>query len=584
MPTNINFNKTLGIASKATNIVLPSGNTGSEMIFTITTTTANETFQLGGNTGGGITYNYDIDWGDGTPIENVTTNAKIHTYVTPGVHEIKLTGEIYIKSNTDASKWTEFKQWGSNVIIYGVREMFNNCQNMTYSATDAPNLSQMTNITYGVFYWMFRNCYSITSLDLTNWDVSTVTGQATGCFQSMINLRYINISGWDMRNVTSHNTFMRSIGENSAGIGVDIVADDILFNANSTNWYQMFLQAKINSISVRNWRLGATSASVVQMWRDVGNSTGYTDKFNLDLSSWTNTSTLGGLNMDSWCSSAKGMKTIDLTGWDLSNCTSFNSWFINCSWLREIRGLDTLSLDSCTRLTSTFSGCRRLSFNNSNFSNTFLPNATCTSTAQTFYNCGDVLTGADLSVVPNTANWNMSAVTSVLNMFRDNIYRAGEVFTFNWNAPLLTSLYLAFYNTKGIAEINFSGATLPALGNLTQMAQNCSQLERIIFGANCDFSGVSAMNNVANGCGILRRLQFDSAVDFSSVTSMSSIANSTSVLQVSDYDLVLNRMAATNTNAVTMSFHNTNYTIAVSGAARSTLIGNGCTITDAGGI
>ena len=92
------------------------------------------------------------------------------------------------------------------------------------------------------------------------------------------------------------------------------------------------------------------------------------------------------------------------------------------------------------------------------------------------------------------------------------------------------------------------------------------------------------MANIAPGCGLLNRLQFDSAVDFSSVTTMSGIASTTSVLQVSDYDLVLNRMAATNTNAVTMSFNNTNYTIAVSGAARSTLVGNGCTITDAGGI
>ena len=583
MPTNINFDKKLGFIN-GTSISLPSETAGPEMIFTITTTTANETFQLGGTTGGNIVYDYDIDWGDGTPIENVTTNAKIHTYVTPGIHEIKLTGEIYIRSNADRLKWTEFKQWGSDVIIYGIREMFYNCQNMTYSATDAPNLSQMTNTTYGVFYWMFRNCYSITSLDLTNWDVSTVTGQATACFQGMIGLRDINISGWDMRNVTSHNTFMRSIGENSAGIGVDIVADDVLFNANSTNWYQMFYQAKINSISVKNWRLGSTFANIGQMWRDVGNATGYVGKFDLDLSSWTNTSTLSGNSMDNWALNSKGIKTIDLTGWDLSNGASFNSWFSNCTYLEEIKGLDTLSLDSCTRLSSAFSACRRLSFNNSNFSNTFLPNATCTNFSQVFYNCGDVLTGADLSVVPNTTNWNMSVATSVVNMFRDNVYKAGEVFTFNWNAPLLTRLFLVFYNTKGIAEINFSGATLTALTDLRQMAQNCTQLERIIFGANCDFSGAIQMNNIATGCGILNRLQFDSAVDFSSVTTMSSIASNTTVLQVSDYDLILNRMAATNTNAVTMSFNNTNYTIAVSGAARSTLISNGCTITDAGGI
>ena len=165
MPTNINFNKTLGIASKGASIVLPSETAGPEMIFTITTPSDAFTFDLRSVAGFN---NYDIDWGDGSAIETGVTDAiKSHTYGTAGLYEIKITGQIYLRQTnaTDANCYTEFKQWGTATTITGVREFFFLCQNMIYTATDAPNfdLSIVGGNVYDGPYRLFSTCRSITS-------------------------------------------------------------------------------------------------------------------------------------------------------------------------------------------------------------------------------------------------------------------------------------------------------------------------------------------------------------------------------------------------------------------------------------
>ncbi len=124
--------------------------------------------------------NYDIDWGDGSAIETGVTDAiKSHTYGTAGLYEIKITGQVYLRqtSSIDADCYTEFKQWGTATTITGVREFFFLCQNMTYTATDAPNFDfSGTSATYHGPFRLFANCGAITSLDLSNWDISNVTG------------------------------------------------------------------------------------------------------------------------------------------------------------------------------------------------------------------------------------------------------------------------------------------------------------------------------------------------------------------------------------------------------------------------
>ena len=261
MPTSINFNKKLGI-SKGTSIVLPSDTAGPEMIFTITTPSDNFTFDLRSVANFS---NYDIDWGDGSAIETGVTDAiKSHTYGTAGLYEIKITGQIYLRQTavTDADCYTEFKQWGTATTITGVREFFYLCQNMTYTATDAPNfdLSIVAGNVYDGPYRLFSVCRSITSLDLSNWDTSQWSGATSQqVFATMTHLTNLNITGWDVSNLENGASWFSGSGNSSTGIS--IIAPNLDWSS-CTTMSQMFYNSNIVSVDINNWTLNPAGTNL----------------------------------------------------------------------------------------------------------------------------------------------------------------------------------------------------------------------------------------------------------------------------------------------------------------------------------
>lgn len=60
-----------------------------------------------------FTYNYTVDWGDTNIDSNVTGNIT-HTYTTPGIYTITITGTfpaIYFNNDGDRLKITEILSW-----------------------------------------------------------------------------------------------------------------------------------------------------------------------------------------------------------------------------------------------------------------------------------------------------------------------------------------------------------------------------------------------------------------------------------------------------------------------------------------
>lgn len=323
MPTNINFNKTLGVNSAGTSIVLPSETAGPEMIFTITTPSDAFTFDLRSVTGFN---NYDIDWGDGSAIETgVTDSIKSHTYTTAGLYEIKITGQIYIRntSSVDANCYTEFKQWGTATTITGIREFFYLCRNMTYTATDAPNFdfSIAASTAYDGPYRLFSVCNSITSLDLSNWDTSEWSGlTSASAFQNMNNLTSINITGWDVSNLQTGTGWFSGAGNLSTGI--TIIAPNLDWSL-CTQMTQMFYNSNIVSVDINNWTLNPAGTNLQQMFRSIGNNVGAAGGLDIDISGWTNTGSLIGQSGNLFMTQARGISSINMTGWDWSGVTIF---------------------------------------------------------------------------------------------------------------------------------------------------------------------------------------------------------------------------------------------------------------------
>ncbi|MCB0535706.1 MAG: BspA family leucine-rich repeat surface protein, partial [Saprospiraceae bacterium] len=92
----------------------------------------------------GETYNYDVDWNnDGTFDEFGLTGDVTHDFGAAGTYTIRIRGtfpRIYFDSGIDQTKILSIDQWG-DIIWSSMNGAFANCSNLTYNATDAPDLT-----------------------------------------------------------------------------------------------------------------------------------------------------------------------------------------------------------------------------------------------------------------------------------------------------------------------------------------------------------------------------------------------------------------------------------------------------------
>lgn len=156
------------------------------------TTTANESITI--PTKSGETYNYDVDWGDGNTTTGHTGNAT-HTYATAGTYTVTITGtfpHIYFVGTGDKDKIKEVSQWGTNPWT-SMANAFYGCTNLTVTATDAPNLTNVTDMSS-----MFFNATALNQ-DIGHWDTSTFTNMSTTfSYATAFNQ---DISSWDTSKV-----------------------------------------------------------------------------------------------------------------------------------------------------------------------------------------------------------------------------------------------------------------------------------------------------------------------------------------------------------------------------------------------
>ncbi|MGH1387804.1 BspA family leucine-rich repeat surface protein [Kordia sp.] len=150
-------------------------------------------------------YNYQVDWGDGTFSYNQTGNVS-HEYTSTGQYDVKIYGDfprIHFGSSTSANrtKIREVKQWGA-IEWSSMAGAFLECSNLKVTATDIPNLSNVTNTSS-----MFKDCTSLTENDMfNNWDMSNVSNM-NNMFESATNLDQ-NVGNWDITSlVTANNMF-----------------------------------------------------------------------------------------------------------------------------------------------------------------------------------------------------------------------------------------------------------------------------------------------------------------------------------------------------------------------------------------
>ncbi|WP_421764969.1 BspA family leucine-rich repeat surface protein [Ekhidna sp.] len=244
----------------------------SSFITTWQTTSDNESINIPIGLDGEI-YDYTVDWGDGTVESGFTADAN-HTYAIAGTYSVAISGtfpRIFFNSGgagQHIDKIQSVEQWG-DITWTSMNNAFAGCTNLTYNATDAPDLGAVTNITH-----MFLNCSSFNG-DLNNWDVSGVTTM-NGMFLGATSFNG-NISTWNVSQVTD----MADMFNNTPFTG-DLSAWDV---SSLTRMDGMFGGASSFNADISGWNV----SSVQNMERLFDGASSFDQNLrNWDISSVTN--------------------------------------------------------------------------------------------------------------------------------------------------------------------------------------------------------------------------------------------------------------------------------------------------------
>nr|WP_321411038.1 BspA family leucine-rich repeat surface protein [uncultured Allomuricauda sp.] len=272
------------------------------------TTAAEETIYIGATES---EYDFTIDWGDGTveSINAVPDNFAFgHTYAEPGTYSVAIQGQfpainMDVVDAIHAEKLVSIEQWG-NIAWQSFHYAFFECENMTYKANDAPNLSKVTSVN-----GMFRSASSFNG-DISSWNTSSVTDMG-GMFSDASSFNG-DISGWDTSSVTN----MKYMFQGATTFNQDLSDWD---TSSVEGMRSMFYEATTFNQDLSDW-----DTSSVEGMRSMFNGA---TTFNQDLSDWDTSKVTDMRDMFSGATSFNG----DLSGWDTSSVTNMSYMFFGAT-------------------------------------------------------------------------------------------------------------------------------------------------------------------------------------------------------------------------------------------------------------
>lgn len=171
-------------------VVLEGGDTDS-FITTWRTTTTNESITIP------ATGTYDISTSDGQTFTNVSGSQTI-TFPTAGDYDVTISNgitRINFQSNSVSNqKIIDIKQWGTAQWSSFNNAFFNCNDNMTISAIDVPNTSNVSDFRFCFF--QVRNI----NVDVSQWDISNATNLASMLRRTKFNR---SLANWNIVNVSN---------------------------------------------------------------------------------------------------------------------------------------------------------------------------------------------------------------------------------------------------------------------------------------------------------------------------------------------------------------------------------------------
>ncbi len=220
--------------------------------------------------------NYNISWrntgvaadtgnavGNGTDTITFANSGIYKVYISPGagsVSSIAFNNSL----NVDRLKILSIEQWG-DIAWTTFKGAFSGCSNLILNAADAPNLSNVTNMSNAFSY-----CNKFTgNTSMNNWNVSNIdTMEYVFARDSFFNQ---NISNWHVSNVKD----MGHLFEGDLSFNQPLNSWDV---SNVTNMQSMFNEDTSFNQALNNWNVSHVT--------NMGALFGTCLSFNQDISNW----------------------------------------------------------------------------------------------------------------------------------------------------------------------------------------------------------------------------------------------------------------------------------------------------------
>ena len=462
-----------------------------------------------------------------------------------GLIEIDITNWKYIETKSKLNVGSMFGGNSNLTSIKGLENMpshlFNNITKMFYGSSKITTLE-------GLSEWkisdkitaltsMFANCSSLTTLDLSGWDVSKVT-VTTSCFDGCTNLASLNINGWDLSSATTTtsmfnkttslatiemnecpvDTINRIIGllptRTSAGAISTTVPQDQASNIDTATATSKMWNI-INRFIIAIYKMQSDSNTLPTSIQPSNYK--YTDVHNDDD---TTTRTIYNTESPTAISFSERKGLLEVYELDITNkITTLNNLFYNCSSLISV---NTLNWDTSavTNMNNAFMSCVSLTtLDVSNFKT-----GSVTNMSNMFVQCGS-LTSLDVS------NWDVGKTTNMSNIF----ISCGKITSLDvskWNVGKLANMNKMFFACSSLTSLDVSQWNTSSATNMEGMFMGCASLSSLDV-SNFKTGSVTRMAEMFKNCSSLTFLDV-SKWDVSKVTTFSGTFQDCSKLEALD--------------------------------------------------
>ena len=395
-----------------------------------------------------------------------------------------------------------------------MNKMFSYCKGLTKLDVSGLDTSQVTDMDS-----MFAVCINLTNIPVSNFNTSKVKDMHS-MFDSCFKLQSLDLSMFDTSNVTDFgymfsgdkvmstlhltDNFVTEKAKDISGIFNDC---EKLSNINVSNWNVSNVTSTekafannflLKSLDLSNWDMSNCENSQMMFYSDTAlTSIGNTSNWNVSKITTTHSmfegcSKLQSLNTSKWVfsnltnadsmfSNCQVLTKLDTSNWGMGKVIYFGFLFNNCYALTSLN-VSKWDTSNANNFNAMFNECVNLT--NIDVSNWKTSNVT--QAVNTFLDCKKL---TQLAV----QNWDMSNVSQLSGMFA---YCSGitSLDISKWNAPKLIEINNTFNGLTKCTSIKIKGMYAPNIDTCINTFLDCTSLTSL------DLSGLGMSKATSFNC------------------------------------------------------------------------------------